>query len=198
MTRRSLFLVHSTTASTAPASPPQCRLLAEWLRRQGRDVVSCIDPGGTELGGELRRAIVLSHKGQMGPGVRGAAVSWPARAPARRGGDFDPRSTRARSSCPTASLLANVVYSGTRRLAGRGFSSGKSGRLATGGLEPDATFSCSICHWRSPWARRGRPADRMGEPIRGVSRARSGKAFLAEARRRPERIHVHRRPVKRR
>ena len=29
----------------------QCRLLADWLREQGRDVVACVDPGvSTPLG----------------------------------------------------------------------------------------------------------------------------------------------------
>src|SRR5882724_1254047 len=42
----------------------QCRLLADWLRGQGQIVVLCHDPGGTELGKELRD-ILLHHRGHM-------------------------------------------------------------------------------------------------------------------------------------
>src|SRR4051812_11133731 len=64
MTRRSLFL--SLDGLDGGGKSTQCRLLAEWLRRQGREVVACVDPGGTALGGELRE-ILLSHQGQMAP-----------------------------------------------------------------------------------------------------------------------------------
>lgn len=39
----------------------QCRLLAEWLRQQGRSVTLCRDPGGTALGERLRE-ILLGHR----------------------------------------------------------------------------------------------------------------------------------------
>src|SRR5262245_30261121 len=44
----------------------QCRLLAEWLRGRGLEVVSCVDPGGTALGAELRQ-ILLHHRGEVAP-----------------------------------------------------------------------------------------------------------------------------------
>src|SRR5581483_8591418 len=42
----------------------QCRLLADWLRGQGRDVVTCFEPGGTPIGAELR-TLVLSHRHEL-------------------------------------------------------------------------------------------------------------------------------------
>src|SRR3712207_626357 len=39
----------------------QCRLLADWLRETGYEVVTCVDPGGTPLGQQVRE-LVLSHR----------------------------------------------------------------------------------------------------------------------------------------
>src|SRR5262245_21138617 len=36
----------------------QCRLLADWLREQGRTVTVCVDPGGTPLGVRLREILL--------------------------------------------------------------------------------------------------------------------------------------------
>ena len=46
----------------------QVRLLAEHLEGQGREVLLCREPGGTELGEELRR-ILLVTGGEMDPEV---------------------------------------------------------------------------------------------------------------------------------
>src|SRR5271168_1096942 len=42
----------------------QCRLLAAWLRAQGRQVVSCADPGGTAAG-DIIRSLLLEHRGEL-------------------------------------------------------------------------------------------------------------------------------------
>jgi dTMP kinase len=84
-------------------------------------------------------------------------------------------------------LLANVVY--------QGHAGGldvdllwQVGRLSTGGLEPDRTFVLDL-PLEIALARRGRPADRMeSQPLEYHQRVREG--FLAEARRRPERMTV--------
>ena len=36
----------------------QCRLLAEWLRGQGHEVVPCGDPGGTAIGERIRELLL--------------------------------------------------------------------------------------------------------------------------------------------
>jgi len=84
-------------------------------------------------------------------------------------------------------LLANVVYQGhaggldVERLW-------DVGRFATGGLEPDLTLVLDQPP-EDAAVRRGRPADRIeGRNALFHERIRGG--FLAEARRRPERIRV--------
>src|SRR5262249_56869375 len=42
----------------------QCRLLGDWLRAQGWEVTSCVDPGGTAVGGVVRE-LLLHHRGEM-------------------------------------------------------------------------------------------------------------------------------------
>src|SRR5258708_4383564 len=39
----------------------QCRLLADWLRKQGHEVIECADPGGTAAGDAIRE-ILLGQK----------------------------------------------------------------------------------------------------------------------------------------
>ena len=59
----------------------QVRLLAEHLEGQGREVLLCREPGGTELGEELRR-ILLVTGGEMDPELSLIQISEPTR---RRG-----------------------------------------------------------------------------------------------------------------
>src|SRR5262249_47372517 len=83
--------------------------------------------------------------------------------------------------------LANVVYQGH---AG-GFDPAKLweiGMLATGGLEPDLTIVLDLPPEQAV-RRRDRPADRVeSRPAEYHQRVRDG--FLAEARRRPDRIRI--------
>jgi dTMP kinase len=44
----------------------QAHRLADWLRSQGLDVVSCRDPGGTELGNRLRELLLSRHETPIG------------------------------------------------------------------------------------------------------------------------------------
>ena len=39
----------------------QCRLLADFLREKGHDVVTCVDPGDTPAGQELRPIVLASR-----------------------------------------------------------------------------------------------------------------------------------------
>ena len=45
----------------------QVQLLAEYLERQGREVLICREPGGTELGEKLRVILLDPGSGDMGP-----------------------------------------------------------------------------------------------------------------------------------
>src|SRR3984957_17216499 len=58
----SLFL--SLDGLDGAGKSTQCRLLADWLRGRGKSVVACHDPGGTDLGQQLRE-ILLTYRGSM-------------------------------------------------------------------------------------------------------------------------------------
>lgn len=162
----------------------QARLLVEWLRRRGHDVVTCVDPGGTPLGQELRQ-ILLSGRHTLSAACE-ALLFMASRAqlvsevirPALDAGQF---------VVSDRFLLANVVY--------QGYGGGldveqlwQVGQLSTGGLEPDLTLILDL-PLDLAIARRGRPADRMErKPLDYQARVRDG--FLLEAQRRGERTSV--------
>jgi dTMP kinase len=160
----------------------QCRLLCDWLRSQGRAVTACIDPGGTALGARLRE-ILLHHRHELALPCE-ALLFMASRAQLVRE-VVSPALAAGNVVVCDRFTLANVVY--------QGHAGGldpeqlwQVGRLATGGLEPDLTLVLDLPPEQAQ-ARRGRPADRMESRI-DPARVREG--FLAEARRRPERIRV--------
>ncbi len=162
----------------------QCRLLVEWLRERGHAVTQCVDPGGTQLG-DMLRGMVLSRQFEM---------TLPCEAFLFMASRSELVAQIIRPALDTGGvvvcdrfLLANVVY--------QGHAGGLSvddlwhtGRLATGGLEPNLTLVLDM-PVDAALIRRGRPADRI--ETRGADyheRVRAG--FLAEAERRPDRIKV--------
>lgn len=162
----------------------QCRLLADWLRTRGRDVVVCHDPGGTDLGQQLRE-ILLHHRGAMS--LTAEALLFMASRAQLVAEVIRPALAAGQVVICDRFLLANVVYQGH---AG-GLDPAQLwsvGLFATGGLEPDLTFVLDL-PLEAAFARRKEGADRMES--RGLdyfARVRAG--FLAEAERRPERICV--------
>jgi dTMP kinase len=179
---RPLFLSLDGLDGTGKST--QCRLLAEWIRGQGREVVTCVDPGGTPVGKELRQ-IVLSHKRDLA--VSCEALLFMASRAQLVDEVIRPALGSGKVVISDRYLLANVVY--------QGHAGGldvdllwQAGRLSTGGLEPDATFVLDL-PLEMALARRGRPADRMeSRSLDYHQRVREG--FLVEARRRPERIYI--------
>jgi dTMP kinase len=162
----------------------QCRLLADWLRTQGRTPLVCHDPGGTDIGQRLRD-LLLNYRGAMALSTE-AMLFMTSRAqlvaevirPALADGQI--------VICDRF-LLANVVYQG--HAGGLDPAQVWSvGLFATGGLEPDFTFVLDLPLDVS-FARRKPSADRMES--RGLdffAKVRAG--FLAEVQRRPERFAV--------
>src|SRR5438045_1626785 len=61
---RAAFIVLDGLDGTGKST--QCRLLADRLRAAGHDTVTCVDPGGTALGAQLRE-VLLHHRGDMAP-----------------------------------------------------------------------------------------------------------------------------------
>ena len=180
--RRAPFL--SLDGLDGAGKSTQCRLLADWLRTRGFDVVPCADPGGTEIGDVLRN-LLLQHRGHMTLACE--ALLFMASRAQLVAEIIRPALDAGRAVVCDRFLLANVVYQGhaggldPERLWEMGF-------LATGGLEPDLTFVLDL-PLDVAQARRKAQADRMERRDQAYfARVRAG--FLAEAARRPDRIHV--------
>jgi dTMP kinase len=162
----------------------QCRLLAEWLRGQGHDVVTCRDPGGTPLGDAIR-PILLDHKHDMTPAAE--AMLFMASRAELVAQVIRPAIAAGRWVVSDRYLLANVVYQG--HAGGLNVDElWQIGRVSTGGVEPDLTIVLDLPVERAN-ERRGRTADRF-EQRDASYQERVRQGFLAEARRRPERIVV--------
>jgi len=162
----------------------QCQLLADWLRNRGFDVVQCADPGGTPIGDVLRK-LLLEHRGHMT--LQCEALLFMASRAQLVTEVIHPALDSGKAVICDRFLLANVVYQGH---AG-GLDPQKLwvlGLLATGGLEPDVTFVLDL-PLEVAQARRKETADRM-ERRDAAYFAKVREGFLAEARRRPERIRI--------
>ena len=162
----------------------QCRLLAEWLRSQGRQVVSCADPGGTSAG-DVIRSLLLEHRGELD--VACEAYLFMASRAQLVSEVIRPALADQQIVICDRFVLANVVY--------QGHAGGldpellwSMGRLATRGTEPDLTIVLDLPVGAAQ-QRRGRPADRMERRDQAFhERVRAG--FLAEALRQPDRISI--------
>jgi dTMP kinase len=162
----------------------QCRLLAEWLRAGGYAVTTCIDPGGTPLGAELRK-LVLHHCSEIDRMCE--ALLFMASRAQLLADIIRPALASGHIVVSDRFLLANVVYQG--HAGGLNVEHlWEVGCFATGGLEPDLTIVLDLPPDQASQRRIG-PADRIEK--RDVEyHARLRQGFLAEARRRPARIRV--------
>lgn len=184
--KRGLFLSLDGLDGTGKST--QHRLLVEWLRGRGRDVVACVDPGGTPLGQELRQ--VLKH-GKHDLTTACEALLFMASRAQLVAEVIRPALDAGKVVVSDRFLLANVVY--------QGHAGGldiellwQAGRLSTGGLEPDLTLLLDL-PLELALQRRGRPADRMESKPRDYhERVRDG--FLLEASRRPNVAVIDARP----
>src|SRR5262245_31249422 len=182
MTRKGLFLSLDGIDGTGKST--QCRLLADWLEKQGREVVTCVDPGGTPLGQELRQ-ILLGHRHEMSATCE--ALLFMASRAQLVACVIRPALEAGKVVVSDRYVLANIVYQGH---AGRVDLDllRQTGRLSTEGVEPDRTFVLDL-PVEAALLRRDRPADRMERrPAEYHERVREG--FLAEARRRPGQLVV--------
>jgi dTMP kinase len=179
---RGLFLSLDGIDGTGKST--QCRLLMDWLRGRGLDVVQCADPGGTAVGSALRD-ILLNHRGEMTPACE--ALLFMASRAQLVAEVIRPALDAGRVVVCDRFLLANVVYQGY----GGGIDVDQLwqvGRLSTGGLEPDLTLVLDL-PLEAALRRRNREPDRMERKAAGYHR-RVREGFLSEARRRPDRVRV--------
>ena len=162
----------------------QCRLLADWLRKQGQEVVECADPGATPVGDTIRD-LLLGRRHDMS--LPCEALLFMASRAQLTAEVIRPALAAGRTVLADRYLLANVVYQGH---AG-GLDPDRLweiGRLATGGLLPDLTFVLDL-PVDVALSRRTGPADRVeSRDLAYHTRVREG--FLAEAQRHPDIIQV--------
>jgi dTMP kinase len=162
----------------------QCRLLADWLHAQGASVVVCHDPGGTDLGQELRQ-LLLNYRGAMS--LTSEALLFMASRAQLVAEVIRPALAKGQVVLADRFLLANVVYQGH----GGGLDPAQLwniGLFATGGLEPNLTMVLDL-PLEVAYTRRKPGADRLESRDRDYfARVRAG--FLLEAQRRPDRFRV--------
>lgn len=159
----------------------QCRLLVEWLGAQKVPVTSCVDPGGTALGTELRQLLLHGREHRIAPMTE--AMLFMASRAQLVDEVIRPALDRGEVVVSDRFLLANVVY--------QGWAGGLNaddlwtvGRFVTGGLEPDLTLVFELPADIAK-ARRKREADRMED--RGDEYHEAViRGFKAEAGVRPE------------
>ena len=179
---RSLFISLDGLDGTGKST--QCRLLADWLRKQGQEVVECADPGGTPVGDAIRD-LLLGRRHDMS--LPCEAFLFMASRAQLTAEVIRPALAAGRTVLADRYLLANVVYQGH---AG-GLDPDRLweiGRLATGGLLPDLTFVLDL-PVDVALSRRTGPADRVeSRDLAYHTRVREG--FLAEAQRHPDIIQV--------
>lgn len=161
----------------------QINLLGEWFARQGLEVVVTREPGGTVLGGELRRLVL--HGEDMAP--RTEALLYAADRAHHVSSVVRPALERGAVVVTDRFLDSSVAY----QAGGRELSAGEIEGLslwATGGLVPHATVLLDLDPAVGV-ARVPGGLDRL-ERAGAAFHERTRQAYLARAAEHPERIVV--------
>ena len=163
----------------------QTELFVEWLREQGRTVVTCRDPGSTELGERLRTLVLKASDIKID--AESEMLLYMAARAQLVAEVIQPALAAGQVVVSDRFLLANVVYQG--HAAGLDPQSiWDVGNVATAGQQPDLTVVLDMPLERAV-GRIGRELDRMEAKGSGfLQRVRQG--FLTEAERAPEQIKV--------
>lgn len=163
----------------------QLALFCEWLRSLGHDVVTCRDPGGTQLGERIREILLDSRDTPIHR--RSEMLLYQASRAQLMEEVICPGIAAGKLVVCDRFLLATVVY--------QGHAGGlevddirETGRVATAGHAPDLTFVLDM-----PAAlaaeRIDREMDRMeSQGLEYLERVRQG--YLTEAKRDPTRLVV--------
>jgi len=164
----------------------QMDLFCEWLRKRGRDVVTCRDPGCTPLGERIRD--ILLHSDQRMPiGRRAEMLLYMAARAQLVDQAVRPALEAGKIVVSDRYLLANLVY--------QAYAGGldvevvrRVGEVAIDGVRPDCVFLLDISLPEAD-RRLDRSLDRM-EQQGDDYRERLRRGFLAEAARPDSHIHV--------
>ncbi|WP_395243830.1 dTMP kinase [Agromyces sp. MMS24-K17] len=130
---RGLFL--TLEGGDGSGKTTQAELLQEWLLREGRSVVRTREPGGTDVGLEVRE-LVLHHRGDIAP--RAEALLYAADRAHHVATLVRPALARGEVVIQDRYIDSSVAYQG----AGRVLDPGEVRRVsewATEGLQPDLT-----------------------------------------------------------
>ncbi len=156
----------------------QQRLLAQWFREAGREVIETREPGGTALGKELRRLIL--HGDHVDP--RAEALMYAADRAHHIASVVRPALERGAVVVQDRYLDSSVAYQGAARALGvdevRDLSV-----WATRGLLPDATILLDLDPQRARLSGQRDRLEREGSEFHEAVRER----FLAMAEQEPER-----------
>ena len=163
----------------------QCKLLADWLRAEGCDLVVCRDPGSTPLGEAVRGLLLDRH--DLNIHRRSEMLLYMAARTQMVEEVIRPALEAGKTVLADRYLLANVVYQG--HAGGLDVETlWEVGRVATGGLMPRLTVVLDVPAQVAAARLTGTP-DRM-ESQGAAFHARVRQGFLAEAERRPGEIVV--------
>jgi dTMP kinase len=162
----------------------QLKLLVEELEKRGQEVITCREPGSTQLGESIRKILLNDWETPI-DGVSEMLLYMASRAQLVEE-VIRPALQNGKTVVADRYLLANVVYQGSAGTLDPD-SIWEVGRVATGNLLPDLTIVLDLAPSEA--------ACRLGEPDRMESRGDAyrdalRKGFLAEAARQPKRIQI--------
>jgi dTMP kinase len=165
----------------------QARLLTDWLEEQGRSVLRTREPGGTDVGLEIRE-IVLHHRGEISP--RAEALLYAADRAQHIATTVRPALARGETVVQDRYLDSSVAYQG----AGRVLDATEVRELslwAAEGLLPDLTILLDLDETvaRGRLDAANKRFDRL-EAEKNEFHARVRAAFLALAAGEPKRFLV--------
>ncbi|WP_120338150.1 dTMP kinase [Cryobacterium soli] len=165
----------------------QAQLLTEWLQAQGRTVVRTREPGGTEVGVEIRE-IVLHHRGEVSP--RAEALLYAADRAQHISTLVRPALARGEIVIQDRYLDSSVAYQGAGRVLG-GTEVRDLSLWAVEGLLPHLTLLLDLDETaaRSRLDADNKVFDRL-EAEKGEFHARVRAAFLDLAAAEPDRFLV--------
>lgn len=170
----------------------QLRMLAEWLSVAGQKIVAVREPGGTPLGDEIRRVLLLEPFSDIAP--RAESLLFMASRAQLVEREIEPALQEGATVLLDRFFLSTYAY----QVSGRGLPHeevGAANQLATAGLRPDVTLLLSLPFEEGlERARQRGPHDRM-ERADAAFHERVARAFEQFATREWQRAHPEAGPI---